>query len=183
MALKLLTRLWRGARAPISSRRLRAFKAQLQEDELSVLRGIGAFKKGCSRVAPSHPLLRRNIHRLEKGLCMPSRRASFAKEYIEETVRLYEIVVSSADRSEPETLWVHDVLERYFSVTDKQDPRIAVALQQWLQVKVALPPHAPYQESDLAAVAAGVTAEGEFGALLSLARRRRSQRWFSINPS
>ena len=65
-------------------------------------------------------LLRRNIHRLEKGLLMIPRREIFALDYIEETVNAYilhtphaQISSTSADE---ELLWAHDVLAEYFQV-------------------------------------------------------------------
>ncbi|NET72229.1 MAG: hypothetical protein F6K62_15205 [Sphaerospermopsis sp. SIO1G2] len=43
----------------------------------------------------SQYLLRRNIHRLEKGILMKNRRDTFAVDYIEETVKCYEYSVLS----------------------------------------------------------------------------------------
>jgi len=61
-------------------------------------------------------LLRRNIHRLEKGLIMKNRRAVFALEYIEETVDAFIRVFSGPiDQVSAKNLkWYRDVLDNYF---------------------------------------------------------------------
>lgn len=65
-------------------------------------------------------LLRRNIHRLEKGLLMIPMREIFALDYIEETVNSYIIHTNntqiSSTSADEELLWAHDVLEEYFQV-------------------------------------------------------------------
>lgn len=64
-------------------------------------------------------LLRRNIHRLEKGLLMIPRRKVFAKDYIGETVTSYKNMITSKIECEPgEIKWAHDVLVRYFNVVE-----------------------------------------------------------------
>ncbi len=62
-------------------------------------------------------LLRRNIHRLEKGLIMKNRRAVFALDYIEETVSLLKNLVISGNDNE-QIQWAFDILTQYFEVTD-----------------------------------------------------------------
>ncbi|HBL14132.1 MAG TPA: nitroreductase, partial [Cyanobacteria bacterium UBA11162] len=67
----------------------------------------------------SQYLLRRNIHRLEKGIIMKPRRDIFALDYIEETVKCYEksVLEKGKDISESTELqWAHDVLEQYFNI-------------------------------------------------------------------
>ncbi len=70
-------------------------------------------------------LLRRNIHRIEKGLVMPKRRPCFAKEYIGETVDFYQKCVGqcSAEFLPPEIAWSRDVLFSYFGTVDS-DPLV-----------------------------------------------------------
>ena len=64
-------------------------------------------------------LLRRNTHRLEKGLSMQDRRSVFALGYIEDTVQAY---CSSNVADDNESLkWSHDVLKEYFRVVQKND--------------------------------------------------------------
>src|SRR5690606_5915785 len=65
-------------------------------------------------------LLRRNTHRLEKGLLMRPRRSLFALDYIEETVEFYCGLVTGTPverlEQDDELRWASDVLNQYFDV-------------------------------------------------------------------
>jgi len=61
-------------------------------------------------------LLRRNIHRIEKGLLMKNRRSIFALDYILDTTILYKKIISLNSQND-QLNWAHDILEKYFSVT------------------------------------------------------------------
>ena len=68
--------------------------------------------------------LRRNTHRLEKGLVMRPRRAVFALDYIGETVRMYVALAKDAElRAQNSKLaqWSADVLSEYFSVVGEHE--------------------------------------------------------------
>ena len=66
-------------------------------------------------------LLRRNIHRIEKGLIHPVTRKVFAEAFIEETVeqfdKLNELCTHENCDYMDEWKWANDVLEKYFSRT------------------------------------------------------------------
>ncbi|WP_417617919.1 nitroreductase family protein [Parasphingorhabdus sp.] len=72
------------------------------------------YKKNASRQANLY-LLRRNIHRLEKGLIMRPRRPVFAVSYVEQAVNGLETACDSDDLVL--LRWAHDVLAEYFAVT------------------------------------------------------------------
>lgn len=61
-------------------------------------------------------LLRRNIHRLEKGMIMVPRRDLFAEKYIHETVTQFERMSHSNKVDMSEARWANDVLESYFKM-------------------------------------------------------------------
>lgn len=68
--------------------------------------------------------LRRNTHRLEKGLIMRPRRPVFAADYIGETVDVYCGLSQSNKPVDAQLMcWAYDVLKEYFSVV-ASDPRI-----------------------------------------------------------
>ncbi|WP_430932471.1 nitroreductase family protein [Saccharicrinis sp. 156] len=67
-------------------------------------------------------LLRRNIHRLEKGLIMKNRRKIFALDYIEETVTLLKSLIASKNDND-QINWACDILNQYFEVTDAHPKR------------------------------------------------------------
>jgi nitroreductase len=63
-------------------------------------------------------ILRRNIHRLEKGLSMNPRKDIFALDYIDETLYAFEnLVRSGAEEDAALIKYTNDVLGSYFSVT------------------------------------------------------------------
>tara|TARA_B100002019_G_scaffold281407_1_gene285418 strand:- start:9847 stop:10851 length:1005 start_codon:yes stop_codon:yes gene_type:complete len=69
-------------------------------------------------------LLRRNLHRLEKGLCSPKRKDFFAKEYIESTVFNFIGLYSDklfTDKYENDLLYAHQILSKYFSVVTQTE--------------------------------------------------------------
>ena len=89
---------------------------RFDREHLAVLSGRIAYKKSLSNIGNSSPMLRRNIHRLEKGLIMKPLRPIFAEDYIIETVRFYKQACKKEDYSAEELKWAGDVLEEYFSV-------------------------------------------------------------------
>lgn len=134
--------------------------------------------------ATSYYLLRRNIHRLEKGLIMRPRRAVFATDFVEETLRIYVQAVNRAlkDGWNSELAWAQDVLTDYFAVVDRQNPIIAAAYAQFITVESGRSGQAaetlrrvPYMRD---------TSEPpvSFDAFMALSRRRRSTRWFEDKP-
>lgn len=92
------------------------FSRQFAREHLAVLNGRLAYKKALRNIGYSSPKLRRNIHRLEKGLIMKPRRAVFGESFIVETVRCFNQACVSENYSGEELKWAGDVLEEYFSV-------------------------------------------------------------------
>lgn len=73
------------------------------------------YYRGMEGAQGNMPLLRRNIHRLEKGLLMVPRKPVFAVDYISETVSEYLKVKQNFPESSVLD-WADDVLTSYFSV-------------------------------------------------------------------
>jgi hypothetical protein len=65
--------------------------------------------------------LRRNIHRLEKGLCMKPQRNVFATDYIEDTVDNFIVLANGGadDFDKAQSKWAYGVLSQYFRTTGK----------------------------------------------------------------
>lgn len=123
--------------------------------------------------------LRRNIHRIEKGLVMRPRRPVFAVDYIEETAAAYSRAASQhPDQAGPDELrWARDVLHTYFGATEEH-PAISAARAQFNTNSGPSyqPELAPYCR-DLS-----TTPSVTYEDLYALARRRRSVRWFEQKP-
>jgi len=124
--------------------------------------------------------LRRNIHRLEKGLCHPSPKAVFAEDYIVETVRAFGKGLANDELDDNTLPWASSVLSLYFDVV-AETPTTGAAKRQFNQIKSSLTElqatdHVPYPSSQRPALSAS------YEALLNLSVRRRSVRYFHEQP-
>ena len=126
-------------------------------------------------------LLRRSIHRLEKGLLMKPRRDIFALEYIEDAVKSYNQIKKFNSDECGEVRWAHDVLKMYFSVTSSH-PIIDRARSQFNYIEKNDPllsentPNIPYPREF------NNSADVSYESLLALAYQRRSVRWYLQKP-
>jgi nitroreductase len=165
----------------------RAFAREQQ----AVLYGRAKYDENARRQdrAEEFSLLRRNTHRLEKGLLMQPRRDVFALGYIKETTKAYSERVRALcngrnlDEDEAELSWTRDVLEKYFQVTGTH-PKIEAAHQIFRDVEkeVEIDSESPKRGSkdervpyhrDLNGIPVG------YDALRKLTLKRRSVRWFT----
>lgn len=139
--------------------------------------GITAYQLLCQDVG-SQAMLRRNIHRLEKGLTMKPRRDLFAVEYISETVGSFEKAQHRPGQSMDELCWASDVLRRYFAATCEDEATVP-ARRRFERLDSDLPgsgSQGPYVRDQSMGVSVQLVD------LLALSRRRRSVRWFLPKP-
>lgn len=149
------------------------FSRQFDREHKAVLQGRLEYKRSLKQVGRSSALIRRNIHRLEKGLIMQPRRAVFASDYISETVALYAKAVEQASLCDAEFKWATDVLTQYFAVVeDNAVIAKARALFHSTQESAVVATSIPYAHKTLAA------AKVSFADLSALFLRRRSVRWY-----
>ncbi|MEZ8456002.1 nitroreductase family protein [Vibrio cyclitrophicus] len=151
------------------------FSKEFYREQRSVLSGRIEYKS--SKMKESSALLRRNIHRLEKGLIMQPRRATFASAYIGETVDCYKVALASTILCANEKKWAHDVLIEYFSIIGS-DPKIDEAKSSFKKNTdfIKNEPSIPYSHKDLGDIGVNYTQ------LLSLFKHRRSVRWYKEKP-
>lgn len=90
--------------------------SQFRREMIAVLQGRKVYAENLSKALASSPLLRRNVHRLEKGLIMRPRRPVFAVDYIGETVAAFEQACHFESLDAAELKWATDVLMQYFQV-------------------------------------------------------------------
>lgn len=153
-------------------------------EQFAVLRGRRDYYRNLQKARRSRTELRRNIHRLEKGILMRPRREVFALDYLIETIEFYEraVVQSAAGHAvdDGELTWAFGVLSDYFSVVDGRNPVVAGARQRFESTHAAFAPEdtkkVPY------ARAHGTRSATRFEDLLTLAQQRRSVRWFEQKP-
>lgn len=92
------------------------FNKSFMREHQSVLKGRVKYYQSLEKIEDSCVLLRRNIHRLEKGLIMQPRRDVFGKAFIGETVDAFVLAVKQNALKESEGNWFNDVLSKYFEV-------------------------------------------------------------------
>jgi nitroreductase len=150
------------------------FSTQFDKEHHSVLKGRIKYAETQQRFdQSSSPLLRRNVHRLEKGLIMQPRRAHFAQNYIQETVNAFIAMSNFANSDKEELDWAHHVLTEYFSTVEHvswiksafEDFKTVPSIQEAQLV--------PYYDKDR--VRSTISKEQ----LSSLFWQRRSTRWYT----
>ncbi|HEX5744392.1 MAG TPA: nitroreductase family protein [Candidatus Saccharimonadales bacterium] len=161
-------------------------------EQYAVLSGRRNYYRNLSKQRRTHTELRRNTHRLEKGLLMRPRRPVFARDYIGETVEFYERAVNqycggqdSDDGSvddgvidQYELDWAHNVLQQYFDAVKKGgDKGVDRARKQFEATDELYNPGSqekkvPYTRAKAA------RSKASYDELLNLSLQRRSVRWF-----
>jgi nitroreductase len=124
--------------------------------------------------------LRRNTHRLEKGILMRPRRLPFATDYIGETVSAFTTAVEAQGGGvDPaEIAWASDVLAEYFSI-HAGESAVEASRRRFEMVRVD-PSQPALRIPYLRELDAPVPVS--FDDLRALAMRRRSVRWFLPRP-
>ncbi|CAN5256247.1 nitroreductase family protein [soil metagenome] len=163
-------------------------------EQYAVLRGRRDYYRNLTTARRTHVELRRNIHRLEKGLSMRPRRAVFAKDYLGETLDFYSRALDAAAASDGgidpgELTWAHDVLAGYFETVDHTDPVVAAAHTRFKQVPLPAGTDRLVDARSNGATNAGpfarrdgVVSDVGYEQLKAPAEQRRSVRWFLDRP-
>jgi nitroreductase len=153
-----------------------------RREQAAVLAGRAEFLRASQRIGRSSALLRRNVHRVEKGLVMRPRREFFAEDFIGHTVECYARCVTAGTLERGELLWARDVLTKYFA-TVRPTPPIARAGAHFASITQPRDEgepgsglRLPYRHGELPPSPIG------FSAFMGLCRRRRSVRWFKPHP-
>lgn len=157
------------------------FSQAFSREHRGVLYGRWLYARELHENKKSSYRLRRNIHMIEKGLCMRSRRKIFAVDYIGDTVEAYERVWTACRDAQHESVelsWAHDVIAKYFSVVGSH-PKIDNAERKFRSLSHESNKQGgriPYRRNlnDPPPV--------DYDDLYQLALRRRSVRWYLDKP-
>lgn len=178
--------LWVASRNTFLSNVYYVFNGDFSREHRSVLLGRVKYYSDRRGLRASQSMLRRNIHRLEKGMIMRPRRPLFAVDYIEQTVDAYEKRINSANGDfNSEIVWAFHVLQEYFHICGE-----APAVRRVRDRFGALTPPIPSQIVDAPLLrkplpyssASRPPLDITYEEFLQLARRRRSVRWFRQTP-
>lgn len=161
-----------GPEGPFVSTEKKYFRGEIN----AVMAGVDAHLNFEQRIHT--PRLRRNVHRLEKGLCYPRQKGLFAQGFIAETIDDYLLALNNPQHDPAELAWANQVLSRYFSSVDRTDAKIASAWSKYqgaseagaVQELELTPFEYASRGSQLAAV--------DFASFHQLCKQRVSCRWF-----
>lgn len=138
--------------------------------------GAALYGSRQSSPAPNIALLRRNIHRIEKGICHPERRIFFARDYILETVLTFDKLQSHPTlRMRSEMTWAQDVLTQYFDLTKGDD-------DEYLRAQTifeALPQNDDDRDLMVPAQYVNTCRDDDHSRFMALVRQRKSLRKFT----
>lgn len=155
------------------------FSAEFRREQGAVLAGRAQYIRELSKLRSTSALLRRNTHRLEKGLIMRPRRAVFGANYIVETVTIFRRASEVGTFDPDELQWSFDVISAFFDAVQPGQNAIvdnARSIFEGLAANKRHEQRVPYQYDDLP------PSEISFEQLEVLFRRRRSVRWFDGRP-
>jgi len=155
------------------------FSTQFRREHQAVLQGRLKYQASLEQIDTSSILLRRNTHRLEKGLIMQPRRGVFAEAYIQETVDCFEKCLASESLCAEELKWAQDVLVKFFDITTSSlilDKARSQFEQLALKAFTVTNDYLPYEHQER--VNSSISQEQ----LFDLFKQRRSVRWYEQKP-
>jgi len=126
--------------------------------------------------------LRRNTHRLEKGIISLPRRNVFARAYLQETIDSFQALYGKqpAAVGDPLFAWARSVLGEFFEITREGDDvtidRCREQYEKVLEIQTETPCNKKPKQRDTAPL--NTTIDD----MLELAIRRRSVRWYDDQP-
>lgn len=149
---------------------------EFDREHRAVLLGRLQFNQRLRGKGLNNAFLRRNVHRLEKGLIMRPRRATFGEDYIGPTVQYFSNA-SNDGAVNGQQRWANDVLTEYFSAVNST-PRIDSAKRAFSGTQHPDETNrcVPYPHNQLP------DCPISYDDLTVLFRRRRSVRWYQDKP-
>jgi nitroreductase len=152
------------------------FNPSFRREQFAVLQGRRTYVMSTKHAKDSSALLRRNIHRLEKGIVMQPRRKVFGLKFIHETIDCYKKCIVNREICDDELKWAHSVIENYMDVVDLNNKTIHEAFNKFKSIDSSRISNEtsfiPY-ESSRRAISTITDSE-----LLNLFKQRRSTRWY-----
>ena len=158
------------------------FFFSFNREQFACLKGRAEFYKTLGLQEFTNHRLRRNIHRIEKGLVFNDRKEIFAASYIEETIEAFEDSINKfyqtkRDNSKNEIIWAQNVLDKYFLSIKSES--IRKLKRKYDKIKENYGEYKntnkkiPYKEAQR------VKCNINFEEYLKLCKKRKSVRWFT----
>ena len=112
-----------------------AFSTNYYREHKSYLEGAYNYEKSIKHNKKNVSFLRRNIHRIEKGLLMKPRRDVFALRFILPTVISFAVLEKEKLINVSEYKWAYQVLKEYFKVVKSMHVNYIKAIDIFDRVK------------------------------------------------
>jgi len=154
------------------------FNRSYLREQFAILQGSLDYKsRVVSNSGGSNPLLRRNIHRIEKGLIMRPLKPIFALDYIEKTHCAYLLACKSETYCPQELKWAKDVLAKYYQSVDLDKSallsKLSAEFNKYITTNFSeVERYIPYENKELP------TSELNYQQFNQFIKLRRSTRWF-----
>jgi len=160
------------------------FHDAFRREQHATLAGKRQYYADVTKKFDTNAKLRRDVHRIEKGLISQPRRDVFATSYITSTLDVFAAAVRAHDgviAATGELRWAHDVLHAYFEAVASH-PKVDAARDAFHTV-MRTASLAPRSEAAAPAPRGEVTPPPVTPeAFTALTKRRRSVRWFLDEP-
>jgi nitroreductase len=151
------------------------FSKSFYREFYAVIQGKIQYYKDVKSVKGNEFQLRRNIHRIEKGLIMKDRKTVFGRDYIQDTVEGFKKYIGRTDvKNDPELHWYKNVLVEYFKLVkgDHFIKKLGIQFNEMISFDERISGKIPYLR-DLSN-----PMKINLDDLRNLAVRRRSVRWY-----
>mgnify|MGYP000711930176 CR=1 FL=1 len=157
------------------------WSAEFRREMHTVLKARTHYYSAISGKKPTSYLLRRNIHRLEKGLTMRPRREVFGEGYIRETCDYLSVCLKDEVLLDSEISWALSVLADYFlavtpTAITESARKVFNESAAYTQGHYDGMSHKPFSSESLK------PCKITFEEFRELCIRRRSTRWFESRP-
>ncbi|MFW5703416.1 MAG: nitroreductase family protein [Patescibacteria group bacterium] len=165
------------------------FFLPFSREQHASIKATYAYYRNIDKLQATRVDLRRNVHRIEKGLSMKKVRKTFAFSYIEETIESYMFAVQQY-LNNPEFIdvnelyWAHDVLEMYFQAVELGKSKQYLK-DTFLELNGKLQNMEKEKESSTMRpflASERHQSQVSYDDFLALAKQRRSVRWFQGKP-
>lgn len=153
------------------------FNHSFDREMQSVFLGQKLFNKRLIKRLPNISKVRREIHRIEKGLIMPVRKSFFANGYINSTVDAFIDTYNAFD--EQNKKWTLDVLTQYFNEIEKGNKNIDTSKEKFNSFLLTEKGKQESRTFSIPFLQSKLTKNKiSYADLLNLAKRRHSTRFF-----
>lgn len=155
------------------------FNEKYYREHKSFLEGSFRYDNAVQRRLINESFLRRNIHRIEKGMLMKPRRDVFALRFILPTVQAFIVFVEQRKRTTSEYQWAYQVLKRYFQLVESKHTQFLEARELFNGIEISDVEKTEEQKIPFKVNKSNTIKLDDFYKLNS---SRKSVRWYSDKP-